>query len=107
MHTENPGISGYSGIVSVTLPSKLQVAFGVGRYDAPSFLVSGDAHYEQAKWEAAVTSLQVARVTYRFRGAMKSGPAVEAEKIDHERSSQRRVTHHVWKWKWGGGRVSR
>lgn len=70
------GIAGYSGIFSVTLPSKLQVAFGVGRYDAPSFLVSGDANYEQAQWEATVTSLQVARATYRFRGAMKSGPAL-------------------------------
>ena len=35
------GISGYWGIFSVTLPNKLQVAFGVGAYDAPSFLVSG------------------------------------------------------------------
>lgn len=70
------GISGYSGIISATFPNKLQVAFGVGRYDAPSFLVSGDANYEQAQWDATVTSLQVARATYRFRGAMKSGPAV-------------------------------
>ena len=72
------GISGYSGIFSVTLPNKLQVAFGVGRYDAPSFVVSGDAHYDEAQWEAAVTSLQVARATYRFRGAMKTGPALGA-----------------------------
>lgn len=70
------GISGYSGIASATFPNKLQVAFGVGRYDAPKFLVSGDANYEQAQWQATATSLQVARVTYRFRGAMKSGPAV-------------------------------
>src|SRR5262245_36519417 len=70
------GISGYSGIVNVTLPSKVQVAFGVGRYVAPEFLVSGDANYDQAQWEATVTSLQVARATYRFRGAMKSGPAL-------------------------------
>jgi hypothetical protein len=70
------GISGYSGIASVTLPNKLQVAFGVGRYAAPEFLVSGDANYDQAQWDATVTSLQVARATYRFRGAMKSGPAL-------------------------------
>jgi hypothetical protein len=38
------GISGYSGIFSVTLPSRLQFAFGVGRYDAPSFIVNEDAH---------------------------------------------------------------
>jgi len=72
------GLSGYSGIFSVTLPSKLQVAFGVGRYGVPSFLVSGDANYDQAQWEATVTSIQVARATYRFRGAMKSGPALGA-----------------------------
>ncbi len=72
------GISGYSGIFSVTLPSKLQVAVGIGRYDAPSFLVSGDAHYDEAQWDATVTSLQVARATYRFRGAMRSGPALGA-----------------------------
>lgn len=70
------GISGYSAIFSATLPNKLQFAFGVGNYDAPSFLVSGDANYDQAQWEARVTSLQVARATYRFRGAMKSGPAL-------------------------------
>lgn len=72
------GLSGYSGIVSVTLPSKLQVAVGMGRYDAPSFLLSGDANYDLAQWEATVTSIQVARATYRFRGAMKSGPALGA-----------------------------
>lgn len=72
------GISGYSGIFSVTLPNKLQVAFGMGRYDVPSFLLSGEAHYDEAQWEATVTSIQVARATYRFRGAMKSGPALGA-----------------------------
>lgn len=71
-------LPGYSGILSVTLPSRLQVAFGVGRYEVPSFLVSGDEQYDRATWDATVTSLQVARVTYRFRGAMKSGPAVGA-----------------------------
>jgi len=45
------GISGYSGIFSVTLPSKLQVAFGIGRYDAPSFVVNGEAHYDKAQWK--------------------------------------------------------
>jgi hypothetical protein len=72
------GISGYSGIFSVTMPNKLQAAFGVGRYDAPSFIVNGDAHYDTAQWQATVTSIQVARATYRFRGAMKSGPALGA-----------------------------
>ena len=72
------GISGYSGVLNMTLPNKLQVAFGVGRYVPPSFLVSGDANYDQAQWKATVTSIQVARATYRFRGAMKSGPALGA-----------------------------
>lgn len=71
-------ISGYSGIFSVTLPNKLQVAVGMGRYAPPSFLLSGDANYDQAQWTATVTSIQVARATYRFRGAMKSGPALGA-----------------------------
>jgi len=44
----------------------------------PSFVLKGDADYEAAKWKATVTSIQVARVTYRFRGAMKSGLAVGA-----------------------------
>ncbi len=70
------GLPGYSGIVNVTLPSKLQVAVGIGRYAVPSFLLSGDDAYDVATWKATVTSLQVARATYRFRGAMKSGPAV-------------------------------
>src|SRR5262249_14739900 len=64
------GVKGYSGIFNVTLPNKLQVAAGIGTYDAPSFLVSGEKNYEQAQWKARVTSLQVARATYRFRGAM-------------------------------------
>ncbi len=72
------GLPGYSGIFSATLPNKLQFAFGVGRYEVPSFLLSGDANSDVADWRATVTSLQVARVTYRVRGAMKSGPAVGA-----------------------------
>ena len=72
------GISGYSGVFSATLPNKLQVAFGVGRYAPPSFLLSGDANYDEARWKATVTSIQVARATYRFRGAMRSGPALGA-----------------------------
>lgn len=72
------GLPGYSGIISATFRNNLQVAFGVGRYAVPSFLVSGDANYQDAQWQATVTSLQVARVTYRFRGAMASGPAVGA-----------------------------
>jgi len=67
------GISGYSGIFSATLPNKLQLTFGVRRYEAPSFLVSGDVNYDRAQWQATVSSLQVARATYRFRGATKSG----------------------------------
>jgi hypothetical protein len=69
-------LPGYSGIVNVTLPNKLQMAVGFGRYTVPSFLLEGDANYDAAQWRATVTSLQVARATYRFRGAMHSGPAV-------------------------------
>ena len=71
-------LPGYSGIVSLTLPSKLQVSVGMGRYEVPSFMLKADENYETAKWKATVTSIQVARVTYRFKGAMKSGPAIGA-----------------------------
>ncbi|MSV29374.1 MAG: hypothetical protein EXQ52_11640 [Bryobacterales bacterium] len=70
------GLKGYSGIVNVTLPNGLQFAFGEGRYDVPGFLVNGDKNYDQAKWNATVTGVQVFRTTYRFKGPMKSGPAV-------------------------------
>lgn len=69
-------ISGYSAMVNVSLPNKLQVAFGIGNYDVPSFLVEGDAKFDTAKWTGRVTSVQVFRATYRFRGPMRSGPAV-------------------------------
>lgn len=72
------GLPGYSAIVSVTTPSKIQFAIGIGRYEVPSFLLKGDDHFDAAQWEATATSVQVARVTYRFRGAMKSGPAIGA-----------------------------
>lgn len=89
------GLPGYSGIVSVTTPKKLQVAFGVGRYAVPSFLLKADDNYDAVTWKATATSLQVLRVTYRFKGAMKSGPALgvvalnqhwrlRAEKLDGE-----------------------
>lgn len=89
------GLPGYSGILSVTTPQKLQVAFGVGRYAVPSFLLKGDDNYDAVKWKATATSLQALRVTYRFKGAMKSGPALgvialnqhwrlRAEKLDGE-----------------------
>lgn len=70
------GIKGYSGIVSVSLANGLQFAAGTGRYDVPSFLLEGDANFEMAKWKATSTSVQVARVTYRLNGPMKSGLAI-------------------------------
>ncbi len=69
-------LPGYSAIASTTLPNKLQLAIGIGRYDVPSFLLEGDSNYDAAKWQATVTSLQVARATYRFRGAMQDGFAL-------------------------------
>lgn len=69
-------LPGYSGIVNVSLANGFQVAFGVGRYEVPSFLLEGDANYDAAKWKATATSVQVLRMTYRFRGPMKSGPAL-------------------------------
>jgi hypothetical protein len=69
-------ISGYSGIVNLSLGNGFQTAFGVGRYDVPSFLVEGDANFDAAQWTATVPSVQVFRATYRFRGPMKNGPAL-------------------------------
>jgi hypothetical protein len=69
-------LKGYSGIVNVTLRNGLQFAFGEGRYDVPGFLAEGDKNYNQAQWKATVTGAQVFRTTYRFKGPMKSGPAV-------------------------------
>jgi hypothetical protein len=69
------GLPGYSGILNVSLPSGFQVAVGAGRYRHPSFLLSGDANYDAVGWTATSTSIQVVRVTYRFNGPMKNGPA--------------------------------
>ena len=71
-------VSGYSGIVNVSLANGFQVAFGAGRYDVPSFLLEGDENYEKAKWKATATSIQVLRMTYRFKGPRKNGPALGA-----------------------------
>lgn len=69
-------ISGYSAMINVSLPNKFQAAFGIGTYDVPSFLLEGDDNFDAAQWEARVTSVQVFRATYRFRGPRRSGPAL-------------------------------
>jgi hypothetical protein len=71
-------ISGYSAMINVSLPNRFQVAFGIGNYDVPGFLVEGDSNFDTAQWKARVTSVQVLRATYRFRGPMTSGPALGA-----------------------------
>ena len=71
-------IGGYSGIVNVSLGNHLQAAFGAGRYDVPTFLLKGDDSFDKAKWEATATSVQVLRLTYRFNGPRKNGPALGA-----------------------------
>lgn len=72
------GLPGYSAIVNVSFANRLQMAFGVGRYDVPSFLLEGDEAYEAAGWTATAKTVQVFRATFRVRGPMKSGPAVGA-----------------------------
>jgi hypothetical protein len=69
-------IGGYSGILNLSLPNGFQVAFGLGRYDVPSFILEGDSNFDEADWEATATFVQVLRSTYRFNGPMKNGPAV-------------------------------
>lgn len=71
-------VSGYSGIVNVSLANGFQVALGAGRYDVPTFLLDGDENYEEAKWEATAASIQVLRMTYRFKGPRRNGPALGA-----------------------------
>jgi hypothetical protein len=68
-------LPGWSGIVNVSLPNKFQAAFGVGAYEVPSFLLEGDDNYDAVKWQAKAKFLEVFRVTYRFNGPMKNGPA--------------------------------
>ena len=70
------GIDGYSGIVNVSLGNRMQAAFGTGRYEVPSFLLKGEDNFEAAKWKATATSVQVLRVTYRFNGPRRNGPAL-------------------------------
>ncbi len=72
------GLNGYSGVLNFSLRNGLQVAFGSGRYDVPSLLLEGDDNFEAAQWKATSTSIQVLRMTYRFHGPMKSGPALGA-----------------------------
>ncbi len=71
-------IGGYSGIVNLSLSNRFQVALGTGRYDVPEFLLEGDPNYDTAQWTATVTSIQVLRMGYRFKGPMKNGPALAA-----------------------------
>jgi hypothetical protein len=71
-------IGGYSGVLNLSLGNGFQIAIGGGRYDVPSFLLEGDANYDTAEWTATSTSLQVVRVTYRFNGPMRNGPALGA-----------------------------
>lgn len=71
-------LPGYSGILSLSLANGFQVAFGAGRYEVPSLLLKGDANYDAVQWKATATSVQVLRVSYRFHGPMKNGPALGA-----------------------------
>jgi hypothetical protein len=77
-------LPGYSGIVNVSLRNRLQFAVGTGRYEVPNFLLKGDKSYDQARWKATATSLQVYRVGYRFRGPMKDGPVAGLILLDQK-----------------------
>ncbi len=71
-------LRGYSGIGRVTLRNGLNIALGTGRYNVPNFVLSGDKNYDAAKWKATAESIQVFRFGYRFGGAMRNGPVVDA-----------------------------
>lgn len=69
-------IGGYSGIINLSFPNKLVVALGTGRYEVPTFLLEGEKSYEDAKWKATSTSVQVLRIGYRFNGPFRNGPVL-------------------------------
>lgn len=77
-------IGGYSGIANLSLRNGFQIAFGVGSYDVPSFLLEGDDHYDTAQWKARVPAVQVFRTGYRFRGPGRSGPALAAVVLNQD-----------------------
>lgn len=64
--------------MNLTLRNGFQIAVGTGSYDVPRFLTEGDKNNDVAEWQARSTSVQVMRVGYRFRGPMRSGPALAA-----------------------------
>lgn len=70
------GLDGFSVMGNLSFAGGFQVALGTGSYDVPSFLLRGDANYDRARWKATSTSVQVLRMTYRFNGPMRSGPAL-------------------------------
>lgn len=70
------GINGTSGILNVSFANGWQIAAGAGSYDVPKFLLEGDPNFHTAEWKARSTSVQVARATYRFKGANRNGLAL-------------------------------
>jgi hypothetical protein len=75
-------VSGYSGILRVSLANGLNIALGAGRYEVPGFIVEGQDNFEEAGWKATSESIQVLRIGYRFRQAMKNGPVLDAIAIN-------------------------
>lgn len=51
------GLQGYSGILNVSFANGLQVAFGVGRYDVPGFLLEGDDNPYTVQRRGPIASL--------------------------------------------------
>jgi hypothetical protein len=41
-------VSGYSGVLRVSLANGLNIALGAGRYEVPDFIVEGQASYDEA-----------------------------------------------------------
>jgi hypothetical protein len=71
-------LGGYSAILRISHESGLSYALGTGRYTLPTFLVKGQATYDEAGWKATSESIQVLRVGYRFSGPRKDGPSLDA-----------------------------
>lgn len=77
-------LKGYSGIGRVTFGNGLNIALGTGRYNVPGFVMERDSNYDAARWKATAESIQVFRLGYRFRGAMRSGPVIDGIAINQK-----------------------
>jgi hypothetical protein len=67
-------LKGHSTIIRHTWDNGFEAAIGAGKFTLPSSIVEGEQNdYDEAEWEAESTSIQVARLGYRFGKAYSNG----------------------------------